>query len=170
MPNWCWNRLRISGSTAERLKKFREKAVGTRPKYHEPEASHEHYKPDETVLEFHNIVPVPDEVLAAGFNDAGYDWEIQNWGCKWGACRAEIVDHSDSELVYEFETPWGPPTEFLNRASNSWPDLKFVCIYDEPGMCFRGRYETENGKTLLDTCEQYEYEEVEDDVSDEEEV
>ena len=33
-------------------------------------------------LNFHSLVPVPEEVLKAGYESGGYDWEQKNWGCK----------------------------------------------------------------------------------------
>jgi len=35
------------------------------------------------VLNFHSLVPVPAEILQAGYEAQGYDWENNQWGCKW---------------------------------------------------------------------------------------
>src|ERR1035438_5932980 len=76
MPNWCQNNLTITGPEAE-VQAFKAKAVGHSP-WEEPEG-----EPDG--LNFHSLVPVPEEVLKAGYESAGYDWEQKNWGCKWAA-------------------------------------------------------------------------------------
>ena len=60
MPNWCHNKLTIMGPEAD-VRSFKEKATGRCP----------WLKPDETeveVLNFHSLVPVPDEVLAVIFH------------------------------------------------------------------------------------------------------
>ena len=88
MPNWCYNKLTITGPEAD-VRSFKEKAAGPCP----------WLKPDETeveVLNFHSLVPVPDEVLQAGYEAAGYDWERENWGCKWGADEPQILDEGET--------------------------------------------------------------------------
>ena len=58
MPNWCLNKLTITGQQAD-IQAFKTKAVGHSP-WEAPEG-----EPD--VLNFHSLVPVPDEVLQAGY-------------------------------------------------------------------------------------------------------
>jgi len=65
MPNWCLNNLTITGPQAD-LEAFKTKAVGHSP-WEEPEG-----KPD--MLNFHSLVPVPEEVLKSGYGSAAYDW------------------------------------------------------------------------------------------------
>ena len=62
MPNWCANKLTITGPEAE-VQAFKEKAVGHSP-WSKPE---ELVNVEPNVLNFHSLVPVPDEVLAAGY-------------------------------------------------------------------------------------------------------
>jgi hypothetical protein len=72
MPNWCSDKLTIIGPGTD-VQAFKTKAVGDSP-WEEPEE-----EPD--VLNFHSLVPVPAEILKAGYCDAGLDWERANWGC-----------------------------------------------------------------------------------------
>ena len=130
MPNWCLNKLTITGPEAD-IRSFKEKAAGTCP----------WSKPEETEVEalnFHSLVPVPDEVLKAGYEAAGCDWERKNWGCKWGADETTIVDEGGTCITYEFYTAWSPPIAFLEKVAVQWPSLQFVLSYEEPGVGFKG--------------------------------
>jgi hypothetical protein len=62
MPNWCRNNLTMTGPEAD-IQAFKAKAVGHSP-WAEPEG-------DPGLLNFHSLVPVPDEVLKAGYDPAG---------------------------------------------------------------------------------------------------
>jgi hypothetical protein len=130
MPNWCANKLTIIGPEAD-VRSFKEKATGRWP----------WSKPDETeveMLNFHSLIPVPDEILKAGYDPAGYDWEVANWGCKWGADATTIVDEGGTCMIYEFYTAWSPPIKFLKKVAVQWPALQFVLSYEEPGVGYKG--------------------------------
>jgi hypothetical protein len=129
MPNWCLNKLTITGAQAD-VQAFKAKAVGHSP-WLEPEGN-----PD--ALNFHSLVPIPEELLKAGYDSAGYDWEMANWGCKWGASGPGILVEREGHVEYEFCTAWSPPTEFLKKVAVQWPSLVFVLAYEEPGMGFKG--------------------------------
>jgi hypothetical protein len=131
MPNWCNNKLTVCGPAAD-VKRFRRRAVGCSPWTEKDET------PESVVLNFHNLVPIPPDVLAAGYEAAGYDWERQHWGCKWGACHAELTDEWDGHLVYTFDTAWTPPLPFLKHLGPQWPTLRFVVAYEEWGVGFQG--------------------------------
>ncbi len=142
MPNWCQNNLTITGPQAN-VEAFKAKAVGHSP-WEEPEG-----EPD--ALNFHSLVPVPDEVLKAGYAAAGEDWERENWGCKWGADQTRIVDEGGNCIIYEFYTAWSPPIEFLQTVAVQWPALVFVLVYEEPGIGFKGIAKFQ-GDTKEDHC------------------
>ena len=48
----------------------------------------------------------------AGCDAAGYDWEIEHWGCKWGACNSQLTDEWEGHLTYLFDSAWSPPLAF----------------------------------------------------------
>jgi hypothetical protein len=130
MPNWCSNKLTITGPQAD-VQSFKEKAAGRCP----------WSKPEETeveVLNFHSLVPVPEEVLKAGYEVAGYDWERANWGCKWGADETTILDEGGNCITYEFYTAWSPPIEFLQTVAVQYQQLQFILEYEEAGVGFKG--------------------------------
>jgi len=128
MPNWCANKLTVTGSV-EDVQAFKEKAVGQSPWSNDEEQS---------VFNFHSLVPLPVQVLTGGYNEAAYHWELANWGCKWGACQAVIADEWETSLIYAFETAWSPPIPFLDKVAKQWVNLTFVLEYEEPGMGFKG--------------------------------
>ena len=130
MPNWCSNTLRVIGPSDE-VKRFKEQAIGYGP-WSKVE------KQEQNTLNFHSLVPIPPETLEAGYDDAGFHWERQNWGCKWGACDATVADEWDGHLVYAFQTAWTPPVAFLEKLAPQWPRLTFVLDYEEIGMGFKG--------------------------------
>lgn len=131
MPNWCFNRLRVSGP-AKDLTRFQKQAEGFSPWFHpEPGQAKEQ-------LNFHSFVPIPPAVQAAGYEAAGYEWELRHWGCKWGACHVCLVDEWEGGVLYEFDTAWSPPLPFLEQVSLAWPTLVFVMDYEEPLDGFKG--------------------------------
>jgi hypothetical protein len=119
MPNWCLNKLTVTGPEAD-VQAFKAKAVGHSP-WLQPEG-----EPD--VLNFHSLVPVPEEVLKAGYESAGYDWERENWGCKWGAENPTILDEWEGHVEYEFSTAWSPPEKFLQTVAVQHPKLQFILL------------------------------------------
>jgi hypothetical protein len=141
MPNWCTNKLTVFGPAAD-VKQFKAQAVGYSPWWKEEQAN---------VLNFHSLVPIPHAVLAAGYEDAGDDWERAHWGCKWGACNAAVVDEGEGHLVYTFATAWSPPIEFLKTIGPQWSTLTYVLEYEELGVGFKGLCKVK-GQTVEDHC------------------
>ena len=129
MPNWCNNRLMIYGPEAE-IKRFKETATG-----YSPWSANEEQK--RSVLNFDSLLPIPPEILAAGY-EAGYEWELKHWGCKWGAETPELVEGWEGHLEYAFATAWSPPVPLLAKLGPQWPSLTFVLDYDELGVGFKG--------------------------------
>ncbi len=149
MPNWCHNQTTVSGPPDE-VQRFKEKAVGHSPWLPAAEVGRE--KPDQ--LNFHSLFPVPEELVKAGYNEAAYHWERDNWGCKWGARETQILDEWDGGVIYEFDTAWVPPLEFIEHVSKQWPRLTFDLEYEECGIGFKGAAKAQAGQ-LNDHCKQH---------------
>ena len=170
MPNWCENRLRITGPPEDR-DRFATNAKGTAPQYRqEPGAT---TAPVEEMLCFHKLLPVPDELLRRSHGGAaedekhlppvdgcggGYDWEIQHWGCKWGVnnrhCEMTTAPDDDTELGYWFLTAWSPPIGFLEHVSMRYPRLRFDLSYKEIGCGFKGRFIVQDGQVEVDASQE----------------
>ena len=144
MPNWCNNKLAVYGPAAD-VTRFKAQAVGHCPWTEKDE------EPEATVLNFHSLVPIPEAVLAAGYDPAGYHWERDHWGCKWGACHAELVDEGEGQLLYTFDTAWAPPIEFLKQLGPRWQSLVFLIEYRELGVGFQGLCKV-TGESIEDHC------------------
>jgi hypothetical protein len=59
-----------------------------------------------------------------------YDWNIDNWGCKWDASDSS-VEWEGNDLVIKFNTPWGTPEKFLENFAKMYPDVTLECFYFE---------------------------------------
>lgn len=64
--------------------------------------------------------------------DNWYNWQNQNWGVKWDASDSESEHHDDCSHI-AFQTPWGPPEEWLRLASETYPHLEFELTWEEEG-------------------------------------
>ena len=154
MPNWCMNRLEVTGSEAE-VKRFRELAEDPKGECSQRYAPYpgislkdQEGEKEGTVLCFNKLRPVPAELQAKEYDKGGYEWEVKNWGCKWGASSAEVDDNSIKEcglLSYSFDTPWGPPEALMGHISELFPGLEFELEWEEHwkrvwrgGKSFRG--------------------------------
>jgi hypothetical protein len=131
MPNWCLNKLTVRGSELA-VDAFRKLAVGHSPWPRQREAEDK-----ENPLNFHNLVPIPSEVLATGYVD-GANWERENWGCTYGASETLIVEEWHGLVIYVFQTPWLPPIKLLETIARHFPELTFMLDYDEPDVGFKG--------------------------------
>ena len=152
MPNWCSNRLYVKGKP-EKVKEFTD-TLG--------EEDANNVRSD---FSFHQTVPMPEEcsrgMLPAGYSGPNwYDWSIENWGTKWDACEVDCeadgiqshvqnaIDRDLEETVIDigFDTAWSPPFEWMEKASEKFPELDFEIAFSECGMDFYGTAEAKNGK------------------------
>ena len=170
MPNWCSNELDITGPQ-EDLDRFRDAAVGERPTYAKEHDINLPISDDDEdrheVLSFHALVPIPEEILEAGYNgknnalvQSGHGAETTLWGVKWGAC-GEITRYiGNTSLSYSFETAWGPPCRLIQTVAPQYPTLRFHINYMEEGMCFKGDYVQKGEKILLDHSSEVVYSDI----------
>jgi hypothetical protein len=171
MPNWCNGSLIVSGDPL-RLKEFMMVAVGKDKKgsvlseegfipYPKEWTDLDKKHPNESKsfnLKKEDKTPVIDGCVN------GYDWCNKMWGTKWGFCDTEIDDSciKDGEIVYNFQTAWGPADPLVRKMGEMFPDLRFEYTYDEPGMCFEGTLIMENGECVEDECREMDMSEYED--------
>lgn len=147
MPNWCRNILDITGPVDE-VARFKREAIGVSP-WNKNDPTEE-----PNPLNFHNLVPIPPEVLRAGYTNSGYDWECEHWGCKWGACKAYIHAESPGAVSYWFETPWCPPFQFLETVSDLFSRLRFELVYFEEMNHYHGAAVAQDGEVQNDFVNQ----------------
>lgn len=143
MPNHCLNVLTIHGEWAQ-VQAFVDRAEGPDPQF-APSALERQLERDTALplplehLQFHNFVPVPPEVLAAGFGAAGHDWCLEHWGTKWSPYRiSRLASEGGAHVVYLFQTAWSPPIRWLQQVAAAWANLRFELRYVEEGSGIQG--------------------------------
>ena len=52
-----------------------------------------------------------------------HDWATEYWGTKWNSSDARVIDIPNDSLVYEFQSPWGPPIAIYERLVKDFPNL-----------------------------------------------
>ena len=65
-----------------------------------------------------------------------------DWGTKWDADNV-YIDDLDESMTLSFNTAWSPPEQWFAALCKKYPDKEFKLEYDEPGMCFRGYFESD---------------------------
>tara|TARA_S200000501_G_scaffold335771_1_gene340652 strand:+ start:37 stop:699 length:663 start_codon:yes stop_codon:yes gene_type:complete len=131
MPNWCENTLNISGESNELENFYLENR------------NYDNEKNEE--LDFLKSVPMPENVLQGNLSlqerqlnpNNWYDWNITNLGTKWNVSDAYYTKN-ENEIIYEFLTAWSPPTSWLEKTADKYPNLIFKMKYCEESMGFAG--------------------------------
>ena len=149
MPNWCDNKLIVSGDKTE-LSRFLKEATT-----------------DDGEFTFEKIVPRPKELditCVWGYRDKAtaeqglknielfgfrdwYEWNIANYGTKWNVGESNIEDMGGL-IEIEFGTAWSPPIPWVKKVVQLFPELEFVLHYDEPGMSYKGVYSKGTDKCI----------------------
>ena len=161
MPNWCENRVTVSGEIGD-VQKFRKTIEG--PDHHG----------EDSIFSFNQLLPMPKALIDTtspptiketqdecdtyntGENHCiavtqttvdtlreehgacdWYSWANNVWGTKWQPTEIEL-DAEEDYLVYRFDTAWGPPEGIWGAIQEQFPKLHITWFYDEPGMEFCG--------------------------------
>lgn len=82
---------------------------------------------EEETLDFHKIIPQPDNVFKGDLGEKEkifckenkipdwYTWNVNNWGTKWGAYEGKMHLVEKNELHFEFQTAWAPPEPIIEK-------------------------------------------------------
>jgi hypothetical protein len=143
MPNHCSNALTVQGPRSRVFDFCRDHY--RKPQSWNPEKG---FEDEKTVLDFSYCAPYPNGRVN---DDSWYDWRVNNWGTKWNAYDIsyltfpEVINavHEDTEkdfasIEYDFVTAWSPPAQWLDYASEKYPDLTFALAWFEPACDFYG--------------------------------
>ena len=142
MPNYCSNNLDIK-CTKKQAKEISKFVRGVEPRYKgEPPSI------DERTFCLHKILPVPANILAQTYNDAGYAWQTTNWGTKWDTMDACLGTDSEG-MQFAFTTAWSPiHPKILKILSNKFKTADFrYWFVTEAGD--GGQMQVKGGKFLL---------------------
>jgi hypothetical protein len=75
-----------------------------------------------------------------------YDWNVANWGVKWDASNCSLKELQDfNTLIFEFESPWDSPIQFVMELSKLYPDANFELISGSIESDFHREYIFQNG-------------------------
>jgi len=140
MPNWCFNKLTISGALAE-LTRVQELVRGTDAESGEPMA-----------FDFNRVSSCPESLTDPGAKQA---WCEENWGTKWNLTAESILRAEgprDGVLLYCFESAWAPPSPLVARLAAQFPKLSLELVFGEPGAGFVGKESYANGEEGDSSC------------------
>jgi len=136
MPNWVFNTLTVIGGEEE-VARFKKQASQPYESFHmktiQAEDGTWSYVPAVSTVEgellFWNFVK-PDNLEEYYEDTNWYDWNIDNWGCKWET-RGTLDPETPQELTYRFDTAWSPPEDWFRKAVQQFPELSFKLFYEE---------------------------------------
>jgi hypothetical protein len=134
MPNWVYCSVSIDEKHFYEVVKF--------------------MKSDKDVFDFNKLIPYPQKYIDLdrialeyqencragkegysfrdapkdGFNQGGYEWCVENWGTKWGACETEIDYYFHT---IRFDTAWAPPEPVMLALSKKFPEADIELYFEE---------------------------------------
>ena len=158
MPNWCSNRVRVTGEV-EVVKLFKEfvksedepfsfNTISPMPKELHEVQSPVTIKTQEEIDEYKEKhqddamvsgFPITQETYDSLMRKHGctnwYDWANDIWGTKWD-CHSVVYEDEfgGEEITYRFDTAWGPPEGIYSTLIEKFPTLHISWFWDEPGM------------------------------------
>ena len=179
MPNWCYNRMNVTGDR-ESLVKLTEAIT----RKHDPSLAETTMGVEQVDYDLTVLFPVPEAlaIRAVMFNTDStdpeyqellkkyeankaeyghttwYDWCIKNWSTKWSPRieEWEIIDHFDggAGIYAYYETAWSPADGLIREVSRQFPTLLFVVSSDEEGRSFSCVMAFSNGEMVAEAgCE-----------------
>ncbi|MEM2618260.1 MAG: hypothetical protein QW356_02060 [Candidatus Hadarchaeales archaeon] len=176
MPNWCYNRLCITGKEEE-LERLLS-LVGENldferviPYPRRFRVMDEKYGEMQRRLALFSFLKKgdPDNPRLAervrkiqewlrnhrdGYNSGGYEWCVENWGTKWPAEEVDL-EKEGNQLVFTFSTAWNPPVPVVVALARRFRGLEFRMYYEEPGNDFVGEITLKGGKVVESWEESY---------------
>ena len=69
-----------------------------------------------------------------------YSWALKFWGVKWEPRELLTLNlhQSGTAMELEFETPWGPPNEFITALRKRFPKMELSAFFKEEGEGISG--------------------------------
>ena len=85
-----------------------------------------------------------------GYKD-WYDWNVANWGTKWDITLDGIERLDNNTVKAFFESAWAPPVNAYEKLCAMGFEIE--AYYDEPGMCFCGKWTGDENDSFDDYYE-----------------
>ena len=135
MPNLCNQALYVKGSKEEQEAFFKKHILLD-------EATSEH------TFDFGTIIKVPED------KKEDITWRKENWGCAFNPFDVNVeksvltlstLGEDMYVLGIYYWTAWSPPEKLYEALFALYPNLPMSVFYFEPGCCFAGCYENNEG-------------------------
>lgn len=93
-----------------------------------------------------------ENIVNYGYKD-WYQWALDNWDSKWGACDVEIdedmLDDNTSEVLHiNWKSAWSPVVGLIRKISEQFPLLLFGFHMTEEANFFAGFMVIQNGVVI----------------------
>ena len=141
MPNWCSNRLTITGDWKD-LRDKTEGGFNLSTFLPTPDEGRAQLESKDCWLRRHENSPPRD-------GEGWYYWRIQFWGCKWDVKTPGWAEEED-KIIAQFDSAWAPPEPGIQAISALYPHAEFSLEYAEPGCDFCGAAMFKAGQVLSD--------------------
>lgn len=112
---------------------------------------------DKRIAENNELLKKQEENLAKFGAKDWYDWQLNNWGVKWGDCDTSIdmaptpYNHRDLWIMSgSFQTPWGTATKGWMNISKQFPNCIFIFDSDEEAGFFAGIEMIHDGEVVFE--------------------
>ena len=112
--------------------------------------------------DFNKIIPQPSNIFKGNLGEKEremclregrpnwYDWNIENWGTKWGAYSCQKIALN----IYTFETAWSAVPKLIDAMAMKYPDLKVEYKWADEDTGYNvGFYIYHNGKVEMKQIE-----------------
>jgi hypothetical protein len=139
MPNWCNNSLIVTGDQAT-IDDFKSKTVVVKENGYEEFTMDILYPCPPELLEMTSPVMwrgEKDDVEGKAAHEKyvaelegkyghtdWYNWRVENWGTKWDAAEASIMEE-DGQFVVHYNTAWAPNSMWVHTISKLYPTLDY---------------------------------------------
>lgn len=142
MPNWVYSKVAVTGDAAD-VARLKEQVGRTYTmKDVDVWEGGTTVKKDveyDDVISFWNIVAPEGEDLEKYQGSLGtpgampfwYDWNCDNWGCKWDASDTDLTEIHGEHIEYTFSTPWSPPVPAMTSLAQQYPNLTLTMDWEE---------------------------------------
>lgn len=136
MPNHCNNTLIVRGKPKDINKMMKQVEITNSQGTSTHEAS---------IFSCQKIIPRPSNQ-----DNNWYEWNIANWGSKWGAYDIEVLndDWENGEWHIYFQSAWSPLEPVIQALAKQHKKLSFYYSYYEWGCDFMGSQTYEKGSIV----------------------
>lgn len=154
MPNWCNNRLQVTGNDFEVSRFVKENQGEDCPLSFNASVPEERndikwWIPAEKADVDGPVIHTPK----GDFKFDWYNWRLVNWGTKWD-CSDVCMDADPGCATYDFSTAWCAPVDWVRAIVKKYPTLSFSLTACEPGNDYLLFMEGEDGEYSM-TQESY---------------